>query len=128
MIPREGCGGEVMDIVDKDLVDSFLKTVEKYIRSGKYSFYREDNPYYREKHLDAIARLGMSITQMEEEILELTYDDYREGPSDNHKPGEEPVWIFKRIINGEPIYIKLRDSYYNAKKKEVVIHSFHKDR
>jgi len=61
----------------------------------------------RGKCLDTIARLGITIEQAKEEILELTYEDYYKGPeTDTERSGY--FWTFGKIINGEEIFIRLK--------------------
>ena len=65
--------------------------------------------YPREESLDTIARLGITILQAKQEILELTYEDYYRGPipdTDSKKGGE--YWEFGKLICGQEIFIKLK--------------------
>jgi hypothetical protein len=77
----------------------------------------------RDKTLDTIARLGITIQQAKEEILGLTYEDYYMGPipdTDSKKGGE--YWEFGKLICGQEIFIKLKTvSEYGA----AICFSFH---
>jgi hypothetical protein len=76
----------------------------------------------RDKGLDTIARLGITIPQAKEEILGLTYEDYYRGPiPDKDRKGEE-FWEFGKTIRGEQVFIKLK-----AKSKHgvAICFSFH---
>ena len=79
--------------------------------------------YPREKSLDIIACLGITIPQAKEEILGLTYQDYYRGPiPDRNYEGEE-FWEFGKTICGEEIFIKLKTkSEYGV----AICFSFHK--
>ncbi len=62
----------------------------------------------RDRSLDTIARLGITIRQAKDEILGLTYEDYYRGPiPDKDRKGEE-FWEFGKTICGEQIFIKLK--------------------
>ncbi len=63
----------------------------------------------REKSLDTMARLGITVQQAKEEILGLTDEDYYRGPipdTDPKKGGE--YWEFGKLICGQEIFIKLK--------------------
>ena len=76
----------------------------------------------REKGLDTIARLGITIPQAKEEILGLTYQDYYRGPiPDKDRKGEE-FWEFGKAISGEEIFIKLKTE---SKHGVAICFSFH---
>ena len=62
----------------------------------------------RDKSLDTIARLGITIKQAKDEILGLTYQDYYRGPiPDKDRKGED-FWEFGKTIFGEQVLIKLK--------------------
>ena len=77
----------------------------------------------RDKSLDTIARLGITIHQAKDEVLGLTYEDYYRGPipdTDSKKGGE--YWEFGKLICGQEIFIKLKTvSEYGA----AICFSFH---
>ena len=76
----------------------------------------------RDKSLDTIARLGITIQQAKDEILGLTCEDYYRGPiPDKDRKGEE-FWEFGKIISGKQVFIKLK-----AKSKHgvAICFSFH---
>ncbi len=76
----------------------------------------------RDKSLDTIARLGITIPQAKQEILALTYEDYYRGPiPDEDRKGEE-FWEFGKIIRGEEIFTKLKTI---SKHSVAVCFSFH---
>ncbi len=63
----------------------------------------------REKCLDPIARLGITIQQAKQEILELTYEDYYRGPIPDTGPKGGEYWEFGKTICGREIFIKLKN-------------------
>ena len=77
----------------------------------------------RDKSLDTIARLGITVQQAKDEILGLTYEDYCGGPIpdiDSKKGGK--YWEFGKLIRGQEIFIKLKTvSEYGA----AICFSFH---
>ena len=61
----------------------------------------------RDKSLDSIARLGITLKQAKEEIMGLTYEDYCRGPVlDTSKEGE--LWEFGKKMAGKEIFIRLK--------------------
>ena len=69
----------------------------------------------RDKSLDTIARIGITIPQAKDVILGLTHEDYYRGPiPDEARKGEE-FWEFGKAISGEQVFIKLKTiSEHNA--------------
>ena len=113
-----------MDRASKETVDLLLEKVKECIRSD-----RSDAFMFvpRRINRESMAKLGISENHIVGEILELTYDDYHAGPlDDRNRPGTEPLWVFKRIINGALIYIKLKYRDH-TKGKTVLVLSFHED-
>ena len=62
----------------------------------------------REKCLDTIARLGITIKQAKDEILGLTHEDYYRGPISDTGPRGGKYWEFGKTICGEQVFIKLK--------------------
>lgn len=61
----------------------------------------------RDKCLDSIAWLGITIEQAKAEIMDLTYEDYYKGPEPDTDRGGD-FWTFGKIINGKEIFIRLK--------------------
>jgi len=61
----------------------------------------------RDKCLDTLARLGITIPQAKSEIMSLTYEDYCKGPEPDTERGGD-FWTFGKLINGEVIFIRLK--------------------
>lgn len=81
----------------------FLEHAKKLILEGKYDFVP------RRKNMQSLAQYGLTITNAKNEILDLVVRDYYKGPEQDHditKPGE--VWIFKKNIENNQFYIKLK--------------------
>lgn len=76
----------------------------------------------REKSRDTIARLGITIEQARQEILELTYEDYYKGPIPDTGPKGGEYWEFGKTICGQEIFIKLKAV---LKHNVAVCFSFH---
>lgn len=61
----------------------------------------------RRKNMQALAKLGLTKKNCREEILNLSVEDYCDGPKpDKDRPGE--VWEFGKLIEGKELYIKLK--------------------
>ena len=76
----------------------------------------------RDKSLNTIAYLGITIKQAKDEILGLTYENYYRGPiPDKDREGEE-FWEFGKIISGKQLFIKLKAK---SKYGVAICFSFH---
>ena len=76
----------------------------------------------RDKSLDTIARLGITIQQAKQEILGLTYEDYYRGPIPDTGPKGGEYWEFGKTICDQEIFIKLKTV---PKHSVAVCFSFH---
>lgn len=104
-------------------VKSFLLSV-KYIMQGS----SESNTQWvlvtaNQKNVNTIARLGITLEDVQNEILGLSANDFCEGPvKDKHEEGE--LWVFGKTIRGIEIYIKLK--IFGGESKQCVrVVSFH---
>jgi len=80
----------------------------------------------RKKNKDTIADLGIMMSDVWDELFDLKYSDYRSGPEiDRDLPDSDKLWIFKKGINGQVIYIKFKVEY--QKDGQVRLISFHID-
>lgn len=83
-------------------------------------------PIARDKNIKTLARLGITWDIAKEEISTLTYSNYIKGPEiDYDRPKEDSFWIFKKVVQGEIIYIKFKVLYKH--NSEVTLVSFHFD-
>lgn len=77
----------------------------------------------RRLHMDALLKLGLTETNREEIILNLSVDDYCEGPDkDTDRDGD--VWVFGKALDEKVIYIKLKVFMADGKIRAKCI-SFH---
>ena len=75
---------------------------------------------YREKNLQSIADLGITMDDVKTVIAGLSPDNYKAGPKlDDTDPNKE-VWEFGTDVGGTEVYIKLRLSPDTRKK--VTLH------
>lgn len=62
----------------------------------------------RDTNNDALLELRLLPSHRKEEIMSLTTKHYHKGPEpDRGRPGEE-VWMFKKRIKDQDVYIKLK--------------------
>ena|SRR5690625_4359509 len=107
---------------------AFLRKAKQLISVGKRDFIKRtyDHPSGKKvKWIEALLDIGLtSPEQMWDETLQLTPNDYREGPVvDNNRPWEGTViWIFKKEVNGVLAYIKMK-----IDNRGCVCLSFHED-
>ena len=76
----------------------------------------------RDKCLDTIVRLGITIPQAKDEIFGLTFEDYYRGPIPDMGPGGGEYWEFGKTICGQEIFIKLKTV---SKHGVAICFSFH---
>lgn len=80
----------------------------------------------RRKNLMTLARLGLTWEDVKEEMYELSRSDYVSGPStDRDRPTADKLWVFKKCVLGEKIYIKFKIEYQIDNNLKVL--SFHID-
>ena len=107
-----------MGTASEPQVNNFLKEFKAIITTG-----RGLDIIPRPETNATIIALGLTIKNVELEILSLSVVDYSSGPEpDRDRPGE--VWIFGKEINGREIYIKLKIANGNGSKIAKCI-SFH---
>lgn len=104
-------------------VKSFLTEVKHVIRAGSRTSPRWSLSTARQKNLDTIGELGMTLADVESEILGLSVDDFCEGPlKDRQMPGD--LWVFGKMISGREVYVKLKLSS-DERRPNVYVISFH---
>lgn len=61
----------------------------------------------RLENKECICELGFKYQDIRETLLDLSVEDYCEGPcNDRDQPGE--LWIFGKVVQGKTVYIKLK--------------------
>ena len=90
-----------MFVIEREIIETFLKTIKRLIRDGKWTFIK------RRKNLEGLFELGLTIAQAELEVLSLNYRHYDRGPLPDHERDGE-IWEFIKHKDGLPIYIKLK--------------------
>jgi hypothetical protein len=113
-------------MVSPDDINAFLFTFKEGIpKSGLLVVDRE-------KNRNALIELGFTEDDRIDTILNLTHEDYCEGPlPDKDRKGE--VWLFGKQVDDWFIYIKLKFAEYLpcdsiTKVKQSICISFHKAR
>jgi len=90
-----------MKSTTKDEVKKFLQELQAVLSTGNLLF---------------ISR-GVNIQTL---VGKIVLEDYSEGPLKNDQFGDEPMWVFGKIINAKEIYIKVTISAL-----DVICISFH---
>lgn len=104
----------------RQAIETILRDLQLAIDMGKFQ------PIFRRKNLETLAMLGLTWEDAKAEIYTLTADDYFQGPSvDRNFPASDRLWVFKKRIDGESIYIKFKVLYMEDGSVRVV--SFHID-
>lgn len=109
-------------------VIAFLSEIKKLIASGRWNFVRRTynlTDGSTQTYLQALFELDIDHpNDVQNEILKLTPLDYFSGPEDDRDRNDgTKFWIFKKTINGNTSYIKLK-----IDERGCVCVSFHKDR
>lgn len=80
----------------------------------------------RRINMDSLARLGILAADVLSEMYTLTSADYVSGPLvDRDAPSSDCLWVFKKSVCGNIIYIKFKVIYQI--NGDVIIVSFHID-
>ena len=95
-----------------DVVAEFLRSFKGAMDFEFFNFVS------REKNLQGLLDLEMSINEAKEVIASLTPDNYWHGPEPDHDFPEEGVWFFGADIRDTEVYIKLK-LVQDARKKSV---------
>lgn len=104
--------------MDKTQIADFLKTFKSFaVRPSGWTLVR------RQKNLESIMELGITIPQVKAAILGLKVTDYCSGPTEDHDRKGIHVWVFGSKVNDDEIYIKLSDDFRGEQAKCL---SFHK--
>ncbi|WP_291490347.1 hypothetical protein [Desulfurella sp.] len=95
----------------QEIISAYLKRAKKALQNG-FDFVP------RQKNKEFLLNYGLNEKTLKQAILELTLDDYKEGPlEDKDKKGE--LWVFKISFEGiDNIYIKLK--VYEVENKEYL--------
>lgn len=102
-------------------ISDFLARSKNLLAAGQYIFVP------RGKNLQALAANGLTIADAKREIMDLIVEDYYKGPKqdfDANQPGN--IWEFKKDIEGEVFYVKLKIQNVNGKDILKCL-SFHED-
>ena len=94
---------------DPSTISSFLNQAKHLICCGRYRFVN------RSKNLQALSQYGLTVADVKEEIQSLVADDYFKGPKpdfDRNQSGD--IWEFKKDIDGNPFYIKIKIQNLNG--------------
>lgn len=83
-------------------------------------------PIDRDKNIQTLAKLGITWKDAKDEIYDLKLCNYIKGPEEDRDfPNEDKLWVFKKKVLGENIYIKFKIEY--LKNRDAKILSFHID-
>ncbi len=101
-------------------VEEFLTQMRKAIDANLFI------PVDRSKNLHTLAMFGITWEDAKDEIRSLTYSNYISGPEPDYDLSEpDPVWIFKKYVDSQLIYIKLKICC--SMNDELKVISFHID-
>jgi len=91
-----------LDEARRNAIRRFLREFKQIATAG-----RGIDIVNRKKNIQSLARLGLTKKNCREVILNLSVDDYCDGPKPNKdQPGK--IWEFGQLIEGNEVYIKLK--------------------
>jgi hypothetical protein len=96
-----------LEEVDESSVRDFLNSIKWALQKSNQEQGGWIFSTANDKNLKTLAKLEMTREDARQEILSLSVMDYCAGPLKDPKIKGD-VWIFKKIIQGEEIYIKLK--------------------
>lgn len=108
-------------VANKSQVVDFLEEVRTALDYGELFLVP------REKNLQCLLRLGLTINDVRDTLRRLALEDYCAGPElDDDGSGKE-VWMFGAEWLDEPVYIKLRVGTKDGKRTAMLVRvlSFH---
>ena len=102
--------------------------IAAFLKRYKKAVVQQGGIYFvpRREGLCGLAELGLTVETAKDVIFALSPAFYCEGPlaEEHGQPGE--VWVFGKIIGGEPVYIKLYFSTDATDRRPAKVISFHK--
>lgn len=96
-------------------ITAFLKDFKSHLQK-KFVFIQ------RQKNLQTLALLGITVKHAKEVIAALMYCDYCRGPMQDRDRQNANVWEFGYSISGKNIYIKLSDDFSSGYAKCISFH------
>jgi len=101
--------------------------VEQILRDMRFALQQNKMTLIpRRKNLDTLSKKGWLWRDVKNAMINLTYNDYREGPElDYDDPTSDKLWIFKTNIDNDIIYIKFKVMYQTDGRVKTL--SFHID-
>ena len=108
-------------IVGRGLVEAFLREMFTLYDAGMVEAIE------RQETKPTLMMLGLTPQDAMDEVRNLHVDEYWSGPEDEIDQGRPPgdIWVFKRKICGNIIYIKIK---INTKRNMLIFVSFHTDK
>ena len=97
-------------------IDEFLEKLKLKVKIYGYEFSRE-----RAENKETMKKLGFSMLNVKDILLELEKVDFSEGPKDDQEEGGD-YWVFGKEINNKQVYIKLN---LGKENRQVICYSFH---
>lgn len=105
-----------MDLPTSTEIIAFLRNFKRWAQRN-FIF------IHRKKNLDAISQLGIKIKQAKAIIMQLTYENYHQGPEKDRDRNVGNIWEFGAKVDSQEVYIKLSDDFSQNIAKCI---SFHK--
>lgn len=100
-------------------IRAFIKRVHLALSQCKYNILE-----FRQSYFDTVAQLGITEQDVINDIDSLTEQENWITERDNNRSFPGFVWICKKHLHGETIYIKLK---FPPKSDELLIMSYHID-
>lgn len=107
-------------------IEQILSDMRDAIDNKNYQPAKTKSGNDRLKNMRTLASLGLTWQDAVEEMYELSAGDYFDGPcTDRDFPASDMLWVFKKQVLGQTIYIKFKVEYQISSGVRIL--SFHFD-
>ena len=115
-----GLAGGDISVATSTAIQKILQDLRSAIDQKNYTIYP------RSEYKNTLAKLGLTPGDALDEIYTLEEQHYYKGPMiDRDFPKSDHLWVFKKRIEGEVVYIKFLVAYQHDRNVQVI--SFHLD-
>ncbi|OGW39382.1 MAG: hypothetical protein A2Y97_12810 [Nitrospirae bacterium RBG_13_39_12] len=107
-----------MRLATKEEIENFLHEFRRYWDGNIV-------PRRDARNENTLTELGLTIRQRAEEVRQLKYKDYSEGPFVDYGSENEEWWEFGKMVNNQEVYIKIKVYTSDSGARKGKCMSFH---
>lgn len=79
-------------------INNFLRKVRTEVARGRFVLVQRCD----------ITKLGLTVPQVKDEIIDLRLFNYDRGPTPDHNRDGTDIWEFGKVIGSKMVYIKIK--------------------